>query len=336
MSENNDFDPGEWSGGGHSFDTAYKDYDRHAGRSFKDAADAGKTINDLLPASLTTNSDAPLIIVTDETGSMLEWPKVMFSKLPYLEIEGQEYLGKGMEICWAAHGDANYRELYPVQARPFTKGTALKDRLMEIVIEKGGGAGGEESSELIALYLARNVETPKAIRKPIVIFIGDERPYRRITPAMAKKYAHVTLQADISTQDVFAELREKFSVYIIRKPYEEVVGDRLHATDIESNRIWAELVGGTDRVAFLPAPERVVDVIFGILAKEVGRVEYFREELEQRQLPDKGGKAKVATVYRALDTVHKLPGPRGSGSGSTTSHSKTKGVGGGKATKPLA
>ena len=43
----------------------------------------------------------------------------------------------------------------------------------------------------------------------------------------------------------------------------------------------------------------MVDVIFGILAKETGKVEYFRKELEERQSPE-----QVKTVYTSLKTVH--------------------------------
>jgi hypothetical protein len=59
---------------------------------------------------------------------------------------------------------------------------------------------------------------------------------------------------------------------------------------------------GLDNVAFLPDPNRVVDVIFGILAKETGRVDYFKDELTGRQRPD-----QVETVLTALKTVHALP-----------------------------
>ena len=59
---------------------------------------------------------------------------------------------------------------------------------------------------------------------------------------------------------------------------------------------------GEDHVVELPDAKRVVDVIFGILARETGRIEYFREEIEGRQDPD-----QVKTVYKSLATIHKLP-----------------------------
>ena len=336
MSETADFTPAHWGGGGHDFRSAYRAYDAHAGRSYSAARSANKKLADLLPKKLSTESTAPLVIVVDQTGSMGEWPKVMFSKLPYLELEGQEYLGKDMEISWCAIGDAHQSEDYPMQARPFTKGTNLKDRLMEIVIEGGGGGGGNETYELAALYLANNVEMPNAI-KPICIFIGDEKPYDIVAPDMARTYAYTTLEERMTVQDIFALLKEKFSVYMVRKPYTNSGdGDTTSSFDREATAFWSELLGA-DHVALLPNPERVVDVIFGILAKETGRVPYFREELEARQLPDKGGAVKVATVYKSLKTVHASPSvdstKEGRDGGKT--RSKTRGLGGGKPTKPL-
>ena len=58
-----------------------------------------------------------------------------------------------------------------------------------------------------------------------------------------------------------------------------------------------------EHIAYLPEPERVVDVIFGILAKETDRVAYFREELEGRQRDD-----QVKTVYKSLASIHRMVG----------------------------
>lgn len=335
MSEAGDFSPAHWGGSGHNFNSAYRDFDAHAGRSYTKAKAAGKKRKDLLPAELKTDSDAPFVIVTDQTGSMGEWPKVIFSKLPYLELEGQVYLGKDMEISWCAMGDAHNYEDYPVQARPFTKGTKLKKRLKELVLEGNGGGGGHESYELMALYLARCVHMPKAIRKPVCIFIGDEIPYDAVSKEMAKDYAGVNIEKRMSTADIFAELCAHFSVYIIRKPYNDSSGDSMSDFDREATAKWAKLLGGIDRVAFLPQPERVVDVIFGILAKETGQIEYFKEELEQRQLPDSGGKKKVDTVYKSLKTVHKLPKPGEKDDKKPSGKSSTRGMGSGKSSKSL-
>lgn len=305
MVESADYDPGVWKG--HDFTAARKAYDNYAGRSYNDARSNFVDPSSLVPLSLTTDSPAPLVVVADVTGSMGEWPAVMFSKLPYLEVEGKEYLGEGLEICWAAVGDAN-GDKYPLQVRQFTSGLPLKDELMKLVIEGKGGGQTCETYELAALYFARNVSMPEAIHRPIIIFIGDEKPYEVIPAEFAKRWSYVD-DGRLLTEQVFEELKRKFSVYFIHKPYDTSAGSRLNYRDSTTEsvgRAWEKLVG-EDHIAELPDANRVVDVIFGILARETGRVDYFRMEIEGRQRPD-----QVKEVYRSLDTIHRLPARDGS------------------------
>ncbi len=290
MSESNDYDPGPWTG--HDFKSARKAFDVNAGRSYADAVSSGITAGDLIPDFITTDSECPLIIFSDVTGSMGVWPAVMFSKLPYLENEGKQYLGQTMEICFAAIGDA-YSDQYPLQVRPFSKGLDLKVQLEALVQEGNGGGQSMESYDLGALYAARNLKTPKAVRRPIVIFIGDENTYPTLKPDIAKRYARVNQNETLSDKAIFDELKENASVYLIHKRYDR------SSEEMEIKRHWVSLLG-EEYVADLDDPQRVVDVIFGILAKEVNRVDYFHAEIEDRQNPD-----QVATVYRSLATVHR-------------------------------
>ena len=299
MSETADYDPGCWKG--HDFTSARRTYDKHVGRSYDDAVKSGKKIADVLPESITTDSPAPLVILCDVTGSMGEWPAAIFSKLPYLELEGQEYLGKDMEICWGAIGDA-FSDKYPVQMRPFTKGVELKDELKKLVIEGGGGGGARESYELAALYAARNISMPKAVN-PICIIIGDEGFYETINKEDGKKYAHASLEKRANSNDIFQELMSKYSVYLVRKHYGyggSTKDGKMTGQNLAIHQQWEKILG-PERVLILPEANRVVDVIFGILAKETDRVEYFREELTDRQSPE-----QVETVMKSLETVHKL------------------------------
>lgn len=324
MSESYDYTPATWSSGS-TFKDARSSYDAHAGRSYSKAASSGKSHEDLLPRSITTESPAPVVIVCDVTGSMGAWPATIFSKLPYLDHEMRtEYLGDGAEICFAAVGDA-FSDKYPVQAQEFAKEEDMQDRLKNLVVEGGGGGGGTESYELAALYFARNVEMPKAVRKPIFIMIGDEIPYDMVAPDIAERYSYALVQKRISTEEIFKELMEKYSVYYIRKPY----GNRYRGDDGASvqHKVWSKLIG-EDRIAFLPEADRVVDVIFGLLARETGRVEYFAKELGDRQRPD-----QVKTVMKSLATVYKaLPPPKKAPRGASKLHKPAKGA---KKTKPL-
>lgn len=323
MVESADYTPApDWTG--HNFTRARASFDAHAGRSYADATRAGKTARDLAPAEISTDSTCPLVILTDETGSMGSWPATIFSKLPYLEHEAMtEYLGQDVEISFGAIGDA-FSDNFPLQARPFTRGAKLKTSLEELVIESNGGGQVHESYELIALYYARNVAMPKAIR-PVLIMTGDEMPYDFIDPDKAMTYAGIKIEGRMSAEDIFAELQEKYEVFMILKPYNTDAGDD-DRTNRDVYRRWANLLGA-DHVAPLPDPHRVVDVIFGILAKVSGRIDYFRKEIEGRQKP-----AQVQAAYRSLKTIHALPpGTKAKPSGQSTMRRDP----GGKTSDPL-
>ena len=184
MSESGDYSPGVWTG--YSFREARKTYDEHVGRSYSDARRENKTVSNLIPKSITTNSESPLVIACDVTGSMGSWPATMFSKLPYLELEGKEYLGNNMKVSFAAIGDA-YSDSYPLQVQKFTSGRGLERSLKELVIEGRGGNGFRETYELCALYYSKNANIPKAI-KPVFVFIGDEATYDFIDKIIKEEF----------------------------------------------------------------------------------------------------------------------------------------------------
>ncbi|MBI5420855.1 MAG: hypothetical protein HZA35_00905 [Parcubacteria group bacterium] len=254
--------------------------------------------------SISTTSSRPLIVISDVTGSMGRWPAVMAGKLPYLYHEARDmYLGEDVEICWMAVGDAYAPDNYPLQIRPFAGNREIvASRLKELFIEGGGGSDVTESYELAALYLLHNCTTPNTgDSKPVVIFIADEQPYDFIPVDKAKNVAGVTLQKRTSTKEVFAKLQERFAIYLVRKPYGDNLGRKNEMDEV--NRViyqaWVKLLG-FDHIASLPDAERIVDVIFGILAAEVDKEEEFRGEIERRQRPE-----QVTSVYKALETIHR-------------------------------
>lgn len=289
MAETADYEPGVWRG--FDFKDARKTYDAHAGRSYAEATTSGKTATDVIVPMLETMSPSPLIINCDVTGSMGEWPATIFSKLPYLDIEGKQYLGPDMEIAFGATGDAFMGDSYPLQVQPFGKGTVLKKHLKALIIEGGGGGDTCESYELSALYYCRNCQTPNAI-KPILIFIGDEGIHDYVERGHGTSALIHMTEPRIDSKDIFAELSRKFATYVVRKHYSQGGEQRIQNQ-------WIDFLG-EDHVVMLPSADRVVDVIFGILAKETGKIDYFRQELEGRQRPE-----QVQTVYTSLRTVHK-------------------------------
>ena len=297
MSESGDYTPAPWAQG-HNFTQAKIDYTQTVvDRSYDNAVEAGVTLGDIIAPSISTDAEAPVVVMSDETGSMGEWPAVMFSKLPYLDHELKYYLGEKAQICFGAFGDTRPgRERYPLQAKGFAAGAELKEHLDNLIIEKNGGGQMHESSHLAMLYFARNCQMPKAIRKPIFILITDEMPWEEAETNETKTVAHVNLKRPLSVADIVSELATKFSIWIVLKPYGDHtnVTDGMDADTEEIYRTWVKLVGNK-RVKLLPDPNRVVDVIFGIFAIESNRVADFQKEIEGRQT-----KAQVKTVLTAL------------------------------------
>jgi len=334
MSESNDYTPAPWSAG-RSFDTAYKQYDRNAGRSYATAKAEGKTASKLLPDAILTQSSYPLIIDTDFTGSMSGWDATIFSKMGFFLHEVKtEYFGKDAEFSFGAIADSD--DEYPFQARTFAKDAAAQ-KLMEELVHAGGGGGSDlyhEAHGLAMLYRSRNTHMPKALIKPIYTIITDEMPHGRVSKELAKNLAKVDIEKTMSINEIVKELKAIYEVYIVLKPYgsETLVGDKLPNVTQEVYNRWEALVGA-DHIALLPDPNRVVDVLFGIYAKETGKIDYFREEFEKRQLfdakgrPDPAGPAKVKTVYKSLDTIHKIAGPSSGSAPRGNTPSKTVGLG---------
>lgn len=326
MSEDADYSRSSWVPD-HDFSSARRAYDSHVGRSYNDAVDTGKTIKDLVPESITTEARNPLLIQVDGTGSMGSRTSVIVSKWPYLEHEAKQYLGDDTEISLASIGDANStggsQEDYPLVIRPFAMGKDLEKRAKELVFEGKGGSQTCETYELGALYWLHNCHMPNAVN-PIGIILGDENSYDRINHSIARKYARVALQDNIDSSEVYSHLKKKMALYFIQLAYSSTSFN--DPTSQEVHKGWAKLLG-EDHVVQLQDPDRVVDVIYGILAKEMGKIPYFCAEIEERQRPD-----QVKTVYEALKTVHVDKGGKLLSSGNSTMH---KSLGGKRGTRLL-
>jgi len=106
MSEAGDYQPASWARS-HDFGRARRSYRDYTKRSYSSTKKATrrKPRKDYLENTVITQCENPLVIVSDVTGSMRNWPATMFSKLPYFEHEAKQYLGDDVEICFSAIGD---------------------------------------------------------------------------------------------------------------------------------------------------------------------------------------------------------------------------------------
>jgi hypothetical protein len=313
MSEGGDsYDPGPWQGYDYrsalaTYDTGYSSSSAKSTKSTKSKSttsassspkSAKKTLEDLVPDRISTNARTPITIVLDGTGSFGEKDvKLVLEKLPLLDLGVKDYFDDA-EFSIMLVGDACGDD-YPLQVRNFTKGKGLVDSIATLTVEGNGQGNAKESYDLAALYLARNCDMPKAI-KPIVIFVCDEGIYENVSKDWAQEYARVDLEKNVSSRKIFEELKQKASVYCIRKHYNgQVSGDQMTGSNLSIHRQWEDYLGAGN-VTVLDDPRRVVDLCLGVFATETDMRDFFDKEIADRQTA-----AQVKTIQKSMLTIGK-------------------------------
>lgn len=244
---------------------------------------------------LVTKAKLPLVVAVDVTGSMREFPQIIFEKLCILYNEVlfflPEDLKNSFEISFAAVGDA-YCDQAPLQVTNFAAGPELDLNIKSLYPEGGGGGQARETYELVAYYYALKCELLNAQERPrpIFIFVGDEGFYSKASRDHIVNLIGDTPRTDVDSKEIFDALMRKFSTYILRVKYvhDEKAEEFIH-------KQWEETLG-KERVFLMEDPRRVVDTIIGIVAASVDKFDEFRERIEIRQTP-----AQVAQVYSTLN-----------------------------------
>lgn len=181
----------------------------------------------------------PIAIAFDVTGSMGENPS-------YLQTDLKNVFGmlirkdivKDPQICITAYGDAYYDDV-PLQVGQFESDNRIDDELDNVLVEKGGGGNGGETSTLAALYLAENTRTDaweKRHKKGYCFFIGDERALD-LKSSQIRNYMGVNVQENVTAAEAFNKLQEKWNVWFLlidnsaakwqnsEEQYKELLGD---------------------------------------------------------------------------------------------------------------
>lgn len=225
---------------------------------------ADKLSSSVLDSSMKPNgkviksrSKTPLIIMLDVTGSNINFARLVYDKLPmfYGEIEQKGYL-KDFDISICAVGDA-YSDNYPLQIGDFAKGIEIDSLIEKLVLEGGGGGQRSESYELAAHYLLNNVEF-EADAKPIIFFIGDEKPYNNVNPSQASE-----IGISSEAYNPFPHLNEKYEdrVYLMLNKY---CGRDF---DDDITKTWEKLLP-PQHVVKIPEEKAIVDLMLGTIVVE--------------------------------------------------------------------
>lgn len=247
--------------------------------------------DDLSPVKrkLSTDAKSPIVVAMDVTGSMGDWSKIIYDKMPMFfgQILLQDYM-KDPAISFAAVGDANC-DSAPLQVCDFARGTDLDGWLKKLYLEGGGGGTAQESYELAAACYAKTKFTAKDAQ-PVFFFIGDEGFYKKVSAAIAERIFGTTEAID--GDEAFKSLMEKFEVFLIHKAYQ--------SDDAKIVRQWSATIG-PERVLKLEDPKAVIDVMLGALAiiSQARDLDSYVVDMEGRGQT----KARIATVKDALGAL---------------------------------
>jgi hypothetical protein len=159
----------------------------------------------------------PIVVMFDVTGSMSTVPRVIVSQLLKLIDALHEAKVPDPQLLVGAIGDA-YSDTLPLQIGQFESDNRIDEQINSLVLEGGGGGGNHESYELAAYFLANYTHLDSVElrdEKALCFFIGDERLYKEVQPDQVKKHIGEKLPQAVLTQDVFADLKEKFEVFLL-------------------------------------------------------------------------------------------------------------------------
>eukprot|EP00658_Telonema_sp_P-2_P033014 TRINITY_DN24323_c0_g1_i1.p1 TRINITY_DN24323_c0_g1~~TRINITY_DN24323_c0_g1_i1.p1 ORF type:complete len:409 (+),score=116.12 TRINITY_DN24323_c0_g1_i1:257-1483(+) len=208
---------------------------------------------------LVCSNQTGVVMAVDVTGSMGDWTKIIWDKLPmfYGQIMLQNYLNDPA-ISFAAIGDA-CDGVAPLQVCQFAQGGQLDAEIGKIWTFQAGGGNEIESYDLAAFYYTYMVEMPRTDTKPFFFFTGDEGVYPSIRREWIAEKLGVDVEKVPTMKDLFRDLRTKFHVFMLYKPYS------IESKRQEIYQSWEQLIGG-ESILELVDPRAIVDTMLGAIA----------------------------------------------------------------------
>lgn len=238
-----------------------------------------------------------MIIVLDVTISMSRWLDEIFKRLPTLYIEACQYLGTDdLEILFIAHGDVR-TDNFPIQVAKFGREAELDQIIASFYRKCGGGGQGDESQELVAYYLSKQVDTSTA-QNVYTYFITDEAACDTVDSDAVKEHLELPFDYELTqTKDIFSILQRRGKVFTVLC---ETNNPDYDAALIR--RRWESNVG-KDNIIPLNDSRRVVDVILGSVAKLTGQLAQFTQNLTMRQQGSQYAAQNIETVQKSIALI---------------------------------
>lgn len=234
----------------------------------------------------------PIVFALDVTGSMGDWAKIIYDKLPmfYGQIMTQKYL-TDPAISFCAIGD-HISDYAPLQVSKFGQGREIDKNIEKVWLEGGGGGGFTESYELAAYFYVKRVSLVYQ-EIPFFFVTGDEKYYSKIESEtvkalLGKEPSEFKVNADV----MWEELKMKYNVFYLHKEYDV---PRKEAQIIEQ---WTNILG-PERILKVNTAKACVDVILGAIALTSGarNLEQYLDDMKKRDQEDE----RIEEVKEALE-----------------------------------
>jgi len=226
--------------------------------------------------NMQTNCKNPIVFALDVTGSMCEWPQIIYDKMPMFfgQILQNGYLND-MQISFCAVSD--YGDEISLQVTEFSNAPEIDERISLLYF--GGGMGPlvrHEAYELAGFFYSYMVDLSNA-HLPFFFLTCDEDFYPEIPNYKIIKKLGREPQFDVvKGKKIFQDLVKKYNVFIIKKPYND--------KNIEQGEIdqWQSAVG-KERILIIDNPKASIDLIMGAIAVTNGRsLEEYCIDMEKR------------------------------------------------------
>ena len=137
---------------------------------------------------------------------------------------------------------------------------------MDLYLEGNGGGNGGETYELGMYFVARHTATDaweKRQEKGFYFIIGDEPFFQNVSKESITRIIGDTVEADIPTKDIVAELQQKWNVYYV------VPNMTSGFNDAGMLRLWENLIG-KENVIKLQHPQAICELIASTIGLHAG------------------------------------------------------------------
>lgn len=244
--------------------------------------------------NLVCDKGDPIVFALDVTGSMGEWTKIIYDKMPmfYGQIMMQKYL-EDPAISFCAIGDAKTDEA-PLQVSEFGQGREIDQLISKMYLEGNGGGNYHESYEMSAYFYLNHCSFTNA-RKPFFFVTGDEGFWEVTTTEMIQKVMGLNVK-DIPGNTLWEELMKKYNVFHIKKAYKDNKEQNIY-------KQWCKALG-EERILKITNPKACVDVMLGAISLTSGS-RTLQEYIKDMQVREQT-KERIEEVTKALQKYNDM------------------------------